>query len=312
MSTEPARSWPPGRQLADEESVPAACVACGTAWRVHLSLAGFRMRCSCGAWVDVPRLENPPAQLTTSETAAYVPVSSAERAAYAPGPALDSAAEPGALEDAHPRARAAWTDRTLLEAAALLFAILGPQLLAHYLARGREQALLVPFASLVSSLFVILIAASSGAYGRASFRTAAPRHWLEALGVAPLLLGFAFFWLWTLQTLLPQGLHVERFEELLTSLGMPWTVFVIAVVPAFVEEIAFRGMLQGRLNALLGLRSGMLLTALLFALCHFAPAVLPIHFGLGLYLGWLRQRSGSILPGMLLHCAYNSLVLLAS
>jgi membrane protease YdiL (CAAX protease family) len=312
MSTEPARSWPPGRQLAAEESVPAACGACGTAWRVHLSLAGFRMRCSCGAWVDVPRSENAPAQLTTSAAAPYVPVASSEPGAYALGPALSSAAEPGALADAHPRARAAWTDRTLLEAVALLFAILGPQLLAYYFARGREQALLVPFASLLSSLFVILIAASSGAYGRASFRTAAPRHWLEALGVAPLLLGFAFFWLWTLHTLMPERFHEERFEELTTTLGMPWTLFVIAVVPAFVEEIAFRGMLQGRLNALLGLRSGMLLTALSFALCHFSPAVLPIHFGLGLYLGWLRQRSGSILPGMLLHCAYNSLVLLVA
>ena len=38
------------------------------------------------------------------------------------------------------------------------------------------------------------------------------------------------------------------------------------------------------------------------------PAVLPIHLALGLYLGWLRQRAGSLLPGMLMHFTYNGAI----
>ena len=68
-------------------------------------------------------------------------------------------------------------------------------------------------------------------------------------------------------------------------------------------------MLQGRLQALLGRREALLLTAILFTLVHLSPVVFPLHFGLGMYLGWLRLRSGSLLPGMLLHFTYNGLVI---
>jgi membrane protease YdiL (CAAX protease family) len=82
------------------------------------------------------------------------------------------------------------------------------------------------------------------------------------------------------------------------------------VAPAVLEEVMFRGMLQGRLLALMGLRTGMLTTAAAFAVCHGGTLALPIHFGLGLYLGWLRQRSGSVLPGMLAHFSYNAMIVL--
>ena len=81
---------------------------------------------------------------------------------------------------------------------------------------------------------------------------------------------------------------------------------------AVLEEIIFRGMLQGRLMALFGRRTGWLVTASAFALVHGQPAVLPIHLGLGLYLGSLRERSESLYPCMLMHFLYNgTLVYLA-
>ena len=64
-------------------------------------------------------------------------------------------------------------------------------------------------------------------------------------------------------------------------------------------------MLQGRLIALYGRNLGLFVTATAFALVHGQPAVLPIHLSLGLYLGWLRERSNSLLPGMLMHFLYN-------
>jgi membrane protease YdiL (CAAX protease family) len=34
--------------------------------------------------------------------------------------------------------------------------------------------------------------------------------------------------------------------------------------------------------------------------------IFPTHFAMGLIFGWLRMRTGSLLPGMLLHAAWNA------
>ena len=43
----------------------------------------------------------------------------------------------------------------------------------------------------------------------------------------------------------------------------------------------------------------------MFALAHGVGLGLPFHVGGGFYLCWLRARSGSLYPGMLLHFLYN-------
>ena len=67
------------------------------------------------------------------------------------------------------------------------------------------------------------------------------------------------------------------------------------------------------LVVMLGRSLGLFVTAVTFALCHGAPVVLPIHIAIGLYLGFLRDRCGSLLPCMLAHFVYNgTLVTLAA
>jgi membrane protease YdiL (CAAX protease family) len=44
----------------------------------------------------------------------------------------------------------------------------------------------------------------------------------------------------------------------------------------------------------------------LFALIHFNPAQMPHAFIIGLLLGWMYYRTGSILPGVVFHWVNNS------
>ena len=48
-------------------------------------------------------------------------------------------------------------------------------------------------------------------------------------------------------------------------------------------------------------------SALLFGLFHINPAQIPFAFLLGLLLGWLYHRTGSLLPGLLCHFINNAL-----
>lgn len=78
----------------------------------------------------------------------------------------------------------------------------------------------------------------------------------------------------------------------------------LCVVPAVLEELFFRGALQGLLRPS-GSAAAIFGPALLFALLHLDLAQGITAFVCGVFLGWLTERTGSILPGMLLHFLNN-------
>jgi len=88
--------------------------------------------------------------------------------------------------------------------------------------------------------------------------------------------------------------------ELLVRLG------VGAVLPGICEELLFRGAIFGVLQRK-GNGKAIIISAALFAGYHLNPwNLLPI-FALGLLLGVLRARTGSILPGMIAHISVNAM-----
>jgi membrane protease YdiL (CAAX protease family) len=101
--------------------------------------------------------------------------------------------------------------------------------------------------------------------------------------------------------------------------GVLWTslFIVLAVVFApFAEELLFRGWLYTGLRRSIGVWPGILVTSILFALAHwenthlYALAVFPV----GVALGFVRERTGSLTASMTFHATYNaaaSMLLLA-
>ncbi len=84
-------------------------------------------------------------------------------------------------------------------------------------------------------------------------------------------------------------------------------VYVMALAP-LVEELMFRGWLQGLLTRRFGVRLAVLGQALAFGAMHVDRlwAIPPLVL-IGLACGWLRARSGSLLPGVMVHALNNSL-----
>ncbi len=129
-----------------------------------------------------------------------------------------------------------------------------------------------------------------------------------AAGVAAGAFGLAFLYFRLLKSLgAPAISYLEDFREA----GWPlWSAFLLtSLMPGIFEEVAFRGFVQGRLARLLGAREALLLSAGLFAVAHLSPAVFPSHFLMGLALGAIRHRTGSLYPGMAAHALWNALVL---
>ncbi|MCA9642382.1 MAG: CPBP family intramembrane metalloprotease, partial [Myxococcales bacterium] len=102
------------------------------------------------------------------------------------------------------------------------------------------------------------------------------------------------------------------------SLAVPEDLFATLVAfvlfPTLFEEWLDRGVLWIALRRLANARMTILLTASLFAMTHGLDgaglAELPTRFLLGLVLGWLRHRSGSLLPSMACHFTNNLVAIL--
>ena len=94
--------------------------------------------------------------------------------------------------------------------------------------------------------------------------------------------------------------------------SVPVLLLLMAAQPAFVEEVAFRGIIFDGLEGLLGRREVIIATALMFMILHLALLSLVFLMVMGLLLGWLRHRSGSIWPSVALHFLHNAIVVLWS
>ncbi|MFH2001045.1 MAG: CPBP family intramembrane glutamic endopeptidase [Planctomycetota bacterium] len=92
--------------------------------------------------------------------------------------------------------------------------------------------------------------------------------------------------------------------------GLGIILLFICVMPALWEEIAFRGLIQSKLAIAIGKKEAWLLTAVMFTIIHVAVLSWGVLLLLGLFLGWLRNRTGSLIPGMIIHFLYNFVVVI--
>jgi membrane protease YdiL (CAAX protease family) len=87
-------------------------------------------------------------------------------------------------------------------------------------------------------------------------------------------------------------------------------IAICTVVP-FVEELTYRGLGYSLLERF-GRWPAIIAVGLLFGLAHGLVAELPIIAVFGAVLAWLRARTDSVYPGMLLHAAFNLVALIAA
>ena len=85
---------------------------------------------------------------------------------------------------------------------------------------------------------------------------------------------------------------------------------VVALLAPFVEELTFRGLGFTLLRGRFGRWPAIVLVGFAFGLAHGLVRALPPLVVFGACLAYLRSRTASVFPGMILHAGYNSLVLL--
>jgi len=86
-------------------------------------------------------------------------------------------------------------------------------------------------------------------------------------------------------------------------------LFLVVGAP-IVEELLFRGLLQGAFTRRLGATPAIFVTALIFCFAHIlneGPLAPFVLFPPALILGYLRHRYGKLAPGMIAHSTFNAI-----
>ena len=157
----------------------------------------------------------------------------------------------------------------------------------------------------------------SGAWHQAGLRWPdSAEVWQAAAGLTALMLAFTLG-----RNALIHQLGLPQAEN---RISLPYLLY-LATLPGLAEEFAYRGLLQPQLHRLCGRRWsllgarlgwGWLITAILFWGIHawrsspaggifFAWPTLTMQLWIGLGLGVLRERTGSLWPGVIAHNLVN-------
>lgn len=86
-------------------------------------------------------------------------------------------------------------------------------------------------------------------------------------------------------------------------------ILLVAVIAPIAEELFFRGMLYPLLRQRWSPAIAIVVNGFVFALIHFIPILIPGLFFVGMVLAWVRERSGSLIPCILVHALQNGIVL---
>lgn len=106
------------------------------------------------------------------------------------------------------------------------------------------------------------------------------------------------------------GHPLNPYERLLETGAPAWALLLLmAAMPAFTEEFAYRGLVLSG-YARLGGRAAWVGAGLLFAALHLSVVQLPSLAALGMVYSYAALRTGSLLPGAVMHLTNNTISLL--
>jgi membrane protease YdiL (CAAX protease family) len=103
---------------------------------------------------------------------------------------------------------------------------------------------------------------------------------------------------------------IERRARELTELATGWWFVLLVLLVVFgapiVEELVYRGLIQGGLSPRLGATRALVFAAVWFTLVHLHPVEFPGLFAFALVLGWCYAKTRSLGLAVVAHIAFNA------
>jgi membrane protease YdiL (CAAX protease family) len=169
------------------------------------------------------------------------------------------------------------------------------------------------FAASAFSFSVILYREPLRALG--FVKTVGLRPYVLAAGMWIIGLSVLMFWvqilIWVdIDLLLPPDTAEKALDEAGGSIVI--TLVLVGLLGPIAEEIFFRGFVLPGLIKRLGVWRALVISSLVFGLFHIDPGAIVPTFALGLALGWVYLKTGSIWPAIFAHGLHNTVAVLVA
>ncbi|NQW19893.1 MAG: CPBP family intramembrane metalloprotease [Chloroflexi bacterium] len=177
---------------------------------------------------------------------------------------------------------------------------------------------------------IIAATAMSGVFAATGFAFAMVRYreplsslgFVKTIGIKPYLLAVAMwiiglsvlmFWVQALvwlgvDSLVPPDTAKKALDEAGGSIVA--TIVLVGILGPIAEEIFFRGFVLPGLVKRFGIGRSFLISSFIFGLFHIDPGAIIPTFALGLGLGWVYLKTGSIWPAIFAHGLHNTVAVL--
>jgi membrane protease YdiL (CAAX protease family) len=193
--------------------------------------------------------------------------------------------------------------------AAVFAALYGHMMLAE----GDYTPMSLLLSSSIVAVVTVLFVAFQGHIVKPTLRMPKNAAFWCTLPIAgiPISVGLTLLWFKILENDLGSS-FVDETENVFRdpSTSLPLLIIAVGIIPGIFEELGFRGWMQSVWKLTVPAGRALVLTACAFAAAHLSYYSLGWMIPFALYLGWLRERSGSIWPGVIAHMGHNTAMVL--
>jgi membrane protease YdiL (CAAX protease family) len=104
----------------------------------------------------------------------------------------------------------------------------------------------------------------------------------------------------------------EALSEVIMEGNFAVTLLSVGIIGPIAEEVMFRGLIFGELRKIMPIKVALVVQAVLFGAYHLQPVQGAYAAVIGVLLGLVYYRSGSILAPVIVHIAVNSFSIISS
>lgn len=103
----------------------------------------------------------------------------------------------------------------------------------------------------------------------------------------------------------------ESIQSQVTPLNFLIAFVSASIISPVYEEVFYRGFIYRLLRSKLGIVAGMIISSFIFMIVHIPTYnVLPVTFVSGLVFSWTYEKTGSVIPSIIIHGTFNGIALI--